>query len=647
MCGIFGYIPSSMQTQAVLQNTGKKLCEALKERGPNDHGYAIFNATGKLVATEGASYASSETKASVLLGQARLSIIDLSHAGHQPFFSEDKRYTLVYNGEIYNYLELRTELEKLGITFCTNTDTEVLLKAIIHWGTACLTKFTGMFAFALYDKQEQTLLLARDFFGIKPLYWTKQRDNTFAFASDLPALLEFPNIKRKLNLAQAYHYLITARLGVGDECFIEDVFQVKPAHYMLFNVTTGACLKDERYWQVPLPTPRKVSFEDAAEEARHLFLHSVKLHLRSDVPLGVALSGGIDSSAVTCAVRHLEPEMPLHTFTYVAADQAEISEEKWADKVITHTNAISHKITVTPQELFNDLDHMIKRQGEPFGSTSIYAQYRVFQLVRDSGVVVTLDGQGADEMLAGYFGYPEYRLQTLIGKGQFIEAWNFFQNCKKWQGRNPKTAFLRCIGQYTPTWLKPLARKIINKPLNHSWLNIDAIRNITQYPLSKLTIYASRDRVREVLANQITWNGLPNLLRNGDRNAMAFSIESRVPFCTKELAEFFLSLPEEYLINKDGWTKAVFRKAMRGIVPDALLDRKDKIGFETPEKQWFMNMNDWVIENLTKSKNSQLFNHKELLQDWQNIYNEKSPFDWRIWRCINYLRWKELFNIEE
>ncbi len=649
MCGIFGYIPSKEQNQHQLHEVGKSLCKALKQRGPNDYGYNLFANDKTLLASETASYASTETPASLILGQTRLSIIDLSEAGHQPFFSEDKRYTLVYNGEIYNYLELRAELEKLGVHFKTATDTEVLLKSLMHWGTACLTKLTGMFAFALYDKQEQTIMLARDFFGIKPLYWTRQKDTSFAFASELPALLKFPNIRRQLNWTQAYNYLVNYRVGVGDECFIDNIFQVKPAHYMLFNANNGTCLQDERYWQVSLPSPQKISFQEAAEEARRLFLNSVRLHLRSDVPLGVALSGGIDSSATACAVRHIEPDMPLHTFTYVAADSVDISEEKWADKVIKHTNAISHKVKVASHELCHDLDNMIERLGEPFVSTSIYAQYRVFKLVREKGVVVTLDGQGADEMLAGYFGYPHYRLQTLVQKGQLREAWNFYQNCKQWEGRSPKEVLSRFIGLYTPNWLKPCARKIINKPISPDWLNIKNIyaRKVDQYPSSALDIYSSKDKVREILANQLTWNGLPNLLRHGDRNSMTFSIESRVPFCTKELAEFFLSLPEEYLISKDGWTKAVFRQAMRGIVPDDLLDRKDKIGFATPEKKWFVEMDDWVVESLAQSKYSELFDSKFLLHSWQNIYNEKTQFSWHIWRCINYLRWKELFNIQE
>jgi len=413
-------------------------------------------------------------------------------------------------------------------------------------------------------------------------------------------------------------------------------------------VESGQIIREERYWQVPLPQPVHISFTEAAEEFRRLFLESVRLHLRSDVPLGIAISGGVDSSSVACAVRHLEPDMPLHTFTYVAADNTDISEERWADQVIKHTGAIAHKVVVTQDELQRDIDRMIMRQGEPFNSTSIYAQYRVFQLVRENGVVVTLDGQGADEMIAGYYGYPHYRLQTLLSKGQLWQALRFIQTCSKWQGRDHRDLFKRFIASYVPGPLKRLAYRYAKKPLDPAWLNLDALRErgaLRFLPWD--SIYSSPDKVREILAQQLTWAGLPNLLRHGDRNAMSFSVESRVPFCSKELAEFCLSLPENYLISDEGWTKAVLRKAMRGIVPDALLDRRDKIGFATPEKLWLFNMQDWVRESLNEASSSLLFNHQGLLAEWQAILDGRRTFDWQVWRWINYLRWKRLFAIEE
>ncbi|MCL2122625.1 MAG: asparagine synthase (glutamine-hydrolyzing) [Desulfovibrionaceae bacterium] len=649
MSGIFGWLVPPRHARHDMRRVASSLFDALKERGPDDQGYVVFDRSGELIATEKEPAGGDERPAGLLLGHARLAVMHAAEAGRRPVRSKDGRYTLVLNGEIFNSHELKLELAGLGVHFRGAADAEALLYALAHWGTACLTRLVGAFAFALHDARENTLLCARDFFGIKPLYWTQPEDGAFAFASELPALLRIPGVRRRLDWVQAYNFLAGSRIDVGGECLLQGIFQLKPAHCLLISAETGRIIREERYWQVPLPQAASISFEEAAEEARRLFLESVRLHLRSDVPLGFALSGGIDSSSVLCAARRLEPDMPLHTFTYVAADSADISEERWADQAIKHTGAIAHKVVVSQDELQRDLDRLIMRQGEPFNSTSIYAQYRVFQLVRENGVIVTLDGQGADEMLAGYFGYPHYRLQTLLGKGQLWQALRFIHTCGKWPGRDHRNLFKRYIAPYVPRLLKFLAHRLVKKPLDPAWLNLEALRD--REALRFLSwdpgIYSSPDKVREILAQQLTWAGLPNLLRHGDRNAMSFSVESRVPFCTKGLAEFFLSLPEEHLISDEGWTKAVFRRAMRGIVPDALLDRRDKIGFATPEKLWFFSMRDWVRENLDEARSSLLFNYQGLLAEWEAILEGRQPFDWRVWRWINYLRWKRLFAVEE
>lgn len=649
MCGIFGWLPPRQMTRHDMRPVVEAFFSDLALRGPNDRGFTAFTPEGRLAYDETGASQSGESDIALLLGQTRLSIIDLSSAGHQPMRSSDGRYTLVYNGEVYNYLELRRELETGGVSFRSHTDSEVVLQALVHWGPNCLLRFTGMFAFVLYDAEEQTLFCARDFFGIKPLFWTSSPYSGFAFASELPALFNAPGVKRRLNRQNAYRYLISAFVDDGDHSLLEDFYQLPPAHWMRVSVKTGAVEAVERYWQVPLPEPRKISFNEAAEELRRLFLNSVKLHLRSDVPLGVALSGGIDSSAIACAVRHLEPDMPLHTFTYTAADSPDISEEKWADIVIKHTGAVAHKTVVEPQELVDDLDLLIRRLGEPFGSTSIYAQHRVFRLVKENGIVVTLEGQGADEMLAGYFGYPHYRMMTLLKKRQFVTALHFINSARKWPGRNASTMLKQMLRPYIPARFLALAHRAVGRPIDPQWLNERAFKERgVEFTIDwSAGIYASPDKVREILAHQLTWHGLPNLLRHGDRNAMSSSIESRVPFCTKEMAEFCLSLPENYLIADDGTTKAVFRKAMRGIVPDVLLDRRDKIGFATPEQQWLSSLAPWVEESLQAARSSALFDADVVMQEWKGALAGSRPFDWRIWRWVNYLRWVQIFNIQE
>lgn len=650
MCGIFGFIPHSPLSATKIKNLATSLGTALAHRGPDDSGWTVFSpdkhtfdAQGNPTSNEG-----HKSSASLLLGQTRLSIIDLSPGGHQPMFSTDGRYCIVYNGEIYNYLELRRELESLGVTFKSHTDTEVLLYALIYWGKACLTRLVGMFAFALYDSQERTLFCARDFFGIKPFYYHSQASG-FAFASELPALLQIPGVSKKLAPQQVYNYLCFSKYDKGNETFFKDIYQLPPAHCLTLHIDQPGSLILEKYWSPDLSKRSNLTFHEATAKLRELFLDSVKLHLRSDVPLGVALSGGIDSSSVVCAVRHLQPDTKLHTFSFIAKGSNK-SEEHWANLVAEHTKAVRHMVVVEPEELTRDLDNMILHLGEPFGSTSIYAQYRVFKLAQDSGIKVTLDGQGADELLAGYHGYPAQRMASLLSQGNIISALNFFYANKHWPGRPLKKIFQQTVREFLPKWLIPLGLKIIGTSPTPAWLDVE---KLTQRGVVFTTIderdnfFPKQDRVRQTLAYQLTWEGLPQLLRHGDRNAMAFSIESRVPFLTKEIAEFCLSLPEDYLIDRKGRTKSVFREAMRGIVPDEILDRRDKIGFETPEQEWLDALSPWVEETLSSAKEIPYMNLAEARKEWQAIKAGKKCYNLRVWRWLNYVRWVSLLGVEE
>ena len=640
MCGIFGLMARNGFAINDYSELGERLFFHMRHRGPDDRGFVVFSGEGRLA--EG----NSAKDSALLLGQTRLSIIDLSPAGHQPMFSADGRYCLVYNGEVYNYLELRAELEALGVQFKSHTDTEVLLYALIHWGKACLTRLVGMFAFAFYDTQEKTLFCARDFFGIKPFYYHTGEDS-FCFASELPSLFEFPNIPKKIAPQQAYNFLCFGKYDMGGTTFVKDVFQLPPAHHLTISFDNPVP-QIERYWKIDLSKRSDLSFGAAAARLREMFLESVRLHLRSDVPLGVALSGGIDSSAVTCAVRHVQPDTELHTFSFIAKGSP-MSEEHWASLVAQETHAIRHIVEVDPGELVNDLDDMIRHLGEPFGSTSIYAQYRVFKLARDSGIKVTLDGQGADELLAGYDGYPGQRVSTMLLSGRFISAIKFLSASLKWPGRTMGKVVKQIGRELVPAPLVPLALKLAGSNPAPPWLDVTELkRQQVEFTLQdeRRSLYSHRDRVRQTLAYQLTWEGLPQLLRHGDRNAMAFSIESRVPFLTREIAEFCLSLPEEYLVDMTGRTKSVFREAMRDIVPDEILDRRDKIGFQTPEADWLNALSPWVEETLGEAKDIPYINLAEARKEWEEIKAGRKAYNLRVWRWLNYVRWVELFELE-
>lgn len=648
MCGIFGIHCFGALPLDKARQVAENLRISLHHRGPNDYGWNAFSTTGTMLADETSLQGKEDEVCTLLLGQTRLSVIDLSPAGHQPMASPDRRYFIVFNGEIYNYKELREALQSSGIVFHTQTDTEVLLQALILWGESCLQRVIGMFAFAFYDSKLQTLLCARDAFGIKPFYWTQDTQG-FYFASELPALLTIPSVSHRLDWNAAFNFLAVGRESVGGETFVKNVFQLPPAHLLRVDLGSGQRVSLERWWSIPLGEPLKIAFDDAAEELRHLFLQSVSLHMRSDVPVGVALSGGIDSSSVICCIRHLYPDFPLHAFSYIVSEDASISEAYWMNLAANFTGAALH--TTSPQADFleNHADDVFWHLNEPFSSSGLMAQYQVNRLAAESGITVVLNGEGGDESLGGYYGYPDERIRTLLGQGDVVGAVRFFNAVGNRPGTDKKHLILRLIKSMLPTWAEPLGRKVVGKPLFPSWLNAHNIRERGGGVLLSRDsgVYSSPDKVREILANSLAWAGCPNLLRYGDRCASAFSLENRVPFLTIPLVSFCLSLPEHYLISAEGETKHIFRKAMRGIVPDILLNRRDKIGFESPERIWLCNAPQWVSSILETAKYSALFNADEVMVLWRQVFSGKKPYNSAIWRILSYLRWSALLRIDE
>ena len=626
MCGFLGGFYKEHKDKFLV----KRSLELIQHRGP-DHSSFCEHMIG-----DGFLY----------LGHTRLSIIDLTDSSVQPFHSRCGRYALIFNGEIYNYKEIREELSDFGCHFDTESDTEVLLNALILWGVECLPRLIGMFSFVLYDQLQESLLLARDAFGIKPFFYSMQ-DGEITFSSEIRALLSLKNEKAKLNLQRAYDYLVHGDYDSNKESFIDGVLHLSPAHYFTFDLKTKMAAQPKCWWQPVIDTNENISFDEAVSQLRTLFLDSVLLHLRSDVPLGIALSGGVDSSAVVSAVRYLEPSLPIKTFSYIASD-FRISEEKWVDLLNKKTSAIAHKVIANQDELREDLDAMLLKQGEPFGGTSIYAQYRVFKLAKESGVTVTLDGQGADELLAGYSGYPGHRLLSIIEKQGWLAAHRYAKHWSGLPGRSYALAWQYLGRIKLPDTLYEFARKKMGRDFQPAWLNIDYLsQKGVEFKEKRAPLIQENKglRVKEALANSLSGRGLSSLLRHGDRNSMAFSIESRVPFLTLPLAEFLLSLPENYLVSDDGVTKHVFREAMRGIVPDSHLDRKDKIGFATPESTWLLNMVDVIQGWISDAPELPFLDKSELSKEFQQVVEGKKAFDGRVWRWVNYLRWCTLMDV--
>lgn len=626
MCGINGLlVPEGMPFE---KHRLERSLYSMRFRGPNDSGFFTYNINGSTLA----------------LGHTRLSIIDTSEGGNQPMHSSDHRFTIIFNGEIYNYKELRTELALLGHAFTSNSDTEVLLTAWQEWGLTSLPKLAGMYSFAVLDRAEGTLNFVRDAFGIKPFFYA-QDQGRISFASDIPALLELLPGKPKVNWQRAYDYLVNGDYDSNSQSFFAGILQLSPGHFMKIDLEQGLVHEPERWWHPKIDCKWTGSFSDAAECVREQFLENVRLHLRSDVPLGAALSGGVDSSAVVSAMRHLEPHADIHTFSFVAPDHKE-NEEFWVDHINAHVGAVPHKVFVTSQDLSRDLDDLILAQGEPFGSTSIYAQYCVYRHAQANGITVTLDGQGADEMLAGYSGYPGQRMHSLLETGHWIQALQFLNNWSNWPDRSRRRGLKALLAQVLSENNYERLRNLSGSTFSPTWIKAEALTETgveLRYPQLAPTNTQRGRQVMAELATALSKRGLVSLLRNGDRNSMRFSIESRVPFLTLDLVELLLSMPEEYLISRQGETKSVFRAAMRGIVPDDVLDRRDKVGFATPEKDWLMSMADTIEGWLKDSDDIPYLDKSAILSEFREIRDGQKPFTWQLWRWVNFYRWHSHF----
>ena len=548
MCGICGIVHfgAPPETDAV-----EAMARELDHRGSDGRG--AFSAPG------------------VALGFRRLAIIDLTEAGAQPLASEDGRLQLIHNGEIYNYRELRRELEASGHRFHSATDTEVILRAYAEWGEACVERFNGMWAFALWDEARQQLFCSRDRFGIKPFYY-RMDGPRFAFASEPRAFRHLTRLEA--NREAVHDYLEQGYLDHLDETFFGGIRRLPPAHSLVFDESG---LRAWRYWRLEEREPP----DDAAEEFRELFLDSVRLELRSDVPIGTALSGGLDSSAVAVSAdRLLRTEAGnaealggrQRTFT-AYFEQPGYDERPFAETVVRQTEAEATWVTFGASELVDDLSRIVEAQGEPFGSTSICAGWYVMRAAKAGGVKVLLDGQGGDELLAGYRAHLGFRLADLLARGRLREL----KGEIAWTQHGPLALATAVARPFAPEGLVRAVRARTRSSVVHAELRGARSAEVDGSPFP--------DRLRRYQQLVLTRRGLPELLRYEDRNSMAHSLEARVPFLDHRLVELCFSLPPRELI-RDGVTKSLLRRALGDLLPPPVRERRDKLGFVTPEAAW-------------------------------------------------------------
>jgi len=590
MCGINGIY--NLDGKAIEQTLLQKMNGLIKHRGPDDEGYCLINAkTGAAVSCSGEDTIPelqstlrrlpSSFQADLAFGFRRLSILDLSANGHQPLTLPDQSAWIVFNGEIYNYLELRAELESLGCKFTTHTDTEVILNAYQKWGTACLSKFNGMWAFALYDQKSETLFCARDRYGIKPFYYSLTK-NSFYFASEIKQLLVCP-ISQALNYPMLYRsQKINALLAYGEETYFTAVKALRPGHYLLFR-NGKAELKPYDEWDVSAFEKSRLSFPEAVSQYRNLFLDSVKLQMHSDVEVGSCLSGGMDSGAIVCTAAKLT-DRPFQTFSSYYEEDAALDERKWIKLVAEQVHAVSHLVSPSPNDAIEWLEKATWYNDLPLGAGFV-SQYAVMQKANEHGVKVLLDGQGSDELTGGYK-HAFYRyFADLIRKGklkQFGKELPLYFEGKPLPQRLPAFAKILLSACCKENFLYQFEFNYYRfEPFNSAFLN--QVKNSLPSKSQLLTEIKDlpTSRLSNFLYNMMHGTSIQTLLHYEDRMAMANSVESRVPFLDHRLVNFAFSLPSSYKI-KPPIGKYVHREAMRDIIPREIYERKDKAIFSTP-----------------------------------------------------------------
>ncbi len=647
MCGIAGIVriagPGRLPGE-ILRGFSKDLAH----RGPDGEGWLCWMPSGSI--HRGYHACEHDREGRVALVHRRLAILDLSMAAAQPMSDDTGRYHLTFNGEIYNFLELRKELEREGIRFSTRSDTEVLLTGFRVWGEALLPRLRGMFALAILDTERQTLLLARDPLGIKPLYFA-QTSEFLAFASEQRPLRSLPGLGRKVDPRRVNEFLCTGLSDNGSHTFLDSVKQLPAGHLMEISLQGPAALMEPRRHTRLEPEPIDgMTRIQATDRLRELFLDSVRLHLRSDVPIGSALSGGIDSSSIVMAMRRLDPSADLHAFCYRAGKEG-LDEGPFMALVGQEAEATLHETWATGEDLLDDLKGLMRAQDDPFGSTSIFAQYRVFRLAREAGIKVMLDGQGADEMLGGYLSYTGIRVASLMRQWHVIQAMKLLRTANRLPGRGgdriPGRAsqVAYAANFLLPKWTKdPLRRLAGYQPAWPDWIQATWFRERDMGPARP---YEPEVRNGNLLNAQLRLTleetSLPNLLRYEDRNSMAHGVESRVPFLDPPLVRFALGLPEAWIIDQHAVTKSIFRDAMRGLVPNAVLDRMDKIGFSTPEFDWLLRLDPWITRTLDSdvARSIPAIDPSVMRNQWEAIKVGQARFDFRIWRWVNFIHWVE------
>ncbi len=619
MCGIAAVIQKD-RGRVVETAMLERMAERLNHRGPDAKGQKVFGRVG--------------------LGFRRLSIIDLSASGNQPMCGADERYWIVFNGEVYNYVELGETLRKKGHVFRSTSDTEVILAAYKEWGESCVERFNGMWGLIIYDSREDHVFCSRDRFGVKPVYYYEDAE-VILIASEIKAIIASQKVPVRENLKRSFELVGFGYTDTGSDTLFEGIRVLEAGHSM--SISSSGKLNKRSYWHMPEATC-EMSFERATAEFRSLFFDSVSLRLRSDVPVAALLSGGQDSSAIVCAVARMKNEQregreAFSTFSSVYDDPL-VDERRYIHAVTEHTGVHAHLIEPQAVDLVRDLKKIIWHNDEPLQNSNHFAHRMLMKRIAANGVKVVLSGQGADEILAGY---DRHLIGPLvvdnIRRGRIFEALDELQSAREKFG----FSMAYCLSQTGKTlipykaWplIKALALEKVGRTFR--WPHILAMRDAFRTP------HNGRSRVRSTMLNAFLQHSLPRILHGEDRTSMAHSIEQRFPFLDYRLVEFCFSLPDSFKISR-GETKRILRSAVADIVPPEIRNRTSKIGFATPTSAWTRELlvSDYVRGLLNDSiPGVSGKGMKELLSPVkQDPY--RSQF---LWRFVNYLVWRDIFGL--
>jgi len=608
MCGIAGYIAT--KGKGVDVAALGKMTRAVAHRGPDDEGLFVDGCVG--------------------LGHRRLAIVDLTVAGHQPMRLGGTGLTIVFNGEIYNYIEIRAELVQLGHRFNTNSDTEVILVAYEQWGPECVTRFNGMWAFSIFDKHRGQVFCSRDRFGVKPFYYA---DNAaaFVFGSEIRQLLPLlPAVKA--NRKTVEEFLFAGITEPYVETFFDGVFKLPGGHNLIFDLDTNE-YTIHRYYKLEVKAEsQSLSLADAIDDYGRLLMSAVSIRLRADVTVGTCLSGGLDSSSLAAMAAHSYQKVRGEAFHAITAvsEQLDNDESGFAREVVDHVGLKWLTIKPTYEDFAASLDEVVRAQEEPFPSPSICMQYFVMRCARENNIPVLIDGQGGDETLLGYERYYAAHFLNLFRRAGVRYAFRSLYDCMNNNAKMSPVLIIQYLIYFSSVGLRYFTYRYRNRYMRKALaipkqmkLNAKAVWDI--FELQKL---------------EMEQTNLPKLLSFEDKNSMWHSVETRLPFLDYRVVEKALSLPGESKIHF-GWTKYVLRRYMEGKLPDCIVWRKNKLGFEAPDSIWIAHHSAIMEKSVCSSRLlEKLSKPGKLKKVYQSL-------DIRTrWRLYSVALWEKEFNVE-